>query len=315
MPAGSRLPSIQYPQSRDELQQWLCDRLHIASDVQPAVFGAIDSVLTRHKQLWEAAKDDALQALIAGFVYRIANLQRELSEKQTAASRLSQHFEQLVAELTEKAQRDPKTNLINFPRFTEQLESFLAVEQRSRWCAIGLADIARLKSYNDRLGHAVGDRIIGRVARLLQEQVRSNDLVARKRDAAAVPDLHSRFGGDEFCFLVPRLSRHEMAFDIAERFRDAVERYDWTLEDHRLADDGVRIDVGVVGLQLGRVSERRFIARRLAADLIDRADQLMYRAKHDPVSHIRFERRRIRRGDAVRMPDSARARRAHAREC
>ena len=38
---------------------------------------------------------------------------------------------------------------------------------------------------------------------------------------------------------------------IAERFRDAVERYDWTLEDPRLQVQPVRVDVGVVCLLLG----------------------------------------------------------------
>jgi diguanylate cyclase (GGDEF)-like protein len=301
MHPGRPYPTSQYPQSRDELQQWLCEYLDLAPELQPAVFGAIDSVFTRHKQLWETARGEAMQALSARFVYQIAKLQRRLSEKETAVSVISQYFEQLVADLADKTHRDPKTQLITFPRFTEQLEAFLAVEQRSRWCAIGLADIARLKSYNDTHGHAVGDRIIGRVARLLQEQVRSDDLVSRKPDSAAASELHSRFGGDEFCFLVPRLSGHEKAFTIGERFREAVERYDWSLEDRQLAEHPVRIDVGVVSLCLGRVAERRFIARRLAADLIKCADDLMYSAKNDPVSRIRVERVRIRRGEVVPM--------------
>ena len=299
MHAVRRFRSAPYPQSRDELQRWLRDHLNLAPDLQPAVFGAIDSVFTRHKQLLEAAKEEAIQALSASFVYKIANLQRRLSEKETAVSSIARYFEQLVADLADKAHRDPKTQLLNFPRFTEQLEGFLAVEQRSWWCAIGLADIARLKSYNDTHGHAVGDRIITRVARLLQQQVRSDDLVSRKTEKAPAPELHSRFGGDEFCFFVPRLSGREKAFAIGERFREAVERYDWTLEDRQLAEQPVRIDVGVVGLRLGRVAERRFIARRLAADLIERADQLMYRAKNDPASRIRFEPMRIRQGEVV----------------
>ena len=45
-----------------------------------------------------------------------------------------------------------------------------------------------------------------------------------------------------------------------------MERYDWTLEDERLVAQPVRVDVGVVCLWLGRVADRRFIARRLAAD-------------------------------------------------
>src|SRR5882724_9836057 len=117
----------QYPQSRNELQQWLCEHLNVAPDLQPAVVGAIDSVFSRHKQLWEASKEEAIQAVSARFVYKIATLQRKLSEKETAVSNISQHFEQLVADLADKAHRDPKTKLINFPRFTEQLETFLAV--------------------------------------------------------------------------------------------------------------------------------------------------------------------------------------------
>jgi diguanylate cyclase (GGDEF)-like protein len=299
MHAARRLQAAQYPQSRDDLQRWLCEHLDLAPDLQPAVFGAIDSVFTRHKQLWEASREEAIQALSAGFAYKIANLQRKLSDKETAVSSISQHFEQLVADLAEQPYRDPKTKLLNFPRFIEQLEAFLAVEQRSAWCAIGLADIARLKSYNDTHGHAVGDRIIGRVARLLQEQVRSDDLVSRKPDTAATSEPHSRFGGDEFCFMVPRLSGHDKAFAIGERLRGAVEQYDWTLEERQLAEQPVRIDVGVVGLRLGRVAERRFIARRLAGDLIKRADDLMYSAKNDPARGIRLQRLRIRKGELV----------------
>ena len=70
---------------------------------------------------------------------------------------------------------------MNFGRFTEQLESFLALEQRGRWCAVGLVDITGFKWYNDALGHAVGDRIIERVAQMLREQVRSDDLIAQER--------------------------------------------------------------------------------------------------------------------------------------
>jgi hypothetical protein len=50
---------------------------------------------------------------------------------------------------------------------------------------------------------------------------------------------------------------------------------------------------------LRRVAERRFIARRLAQDLIKRADTLMHKAKNDPVSRVRLEPVRIRMGELV----------------
>jgi diguanylate cyclase (GGDEF)-like protein len=233
----------------------------------------------------------------------------ELSKKDATVNSISRYFEALVADLTDKSHRDPKTQLMNFGRFTEQLESFLALEQRGRWCAVGLVDITGFKWYNDALGHPVGDRIIERVASILREQGRSDDLIAQDRQVSAASgaarglkpskDLHARLGGDEFCFMIPDLAECSRAYAVGERFREAVDRYDWTLEDRRLAAQPVRVDVGLVCLWLGRVADRRFIARRLVADLIQRADQLMYEAKRARASHIFLIKLKIQDGVLV----------------
>jgi len=291
------------PQTRAELQAWVREQLRLAPAVETALLGAIDAVFTRHERLWQESKQEAIQALSAGFADKMTKVKHELSARDATVSSISRYFEQLVADLTDKTHRDPKTKLMNFGRFTEQLESFLALEQRGRWCAIGLVDITAFKWYNDALGHAVGDRIIERVAHLLREQVRSDDLIAQERLDSRSQDLHARFGGDEFCFLIPDLAEYRQAYAIAERFREAVERYDWTLEDRRLAAQPVRVDVGVVCLKLGRVAERRFIARRLASSLITQADKLMYEAKGERASHIYIVRVKVDNGELVRIND------------
>jgi len=293
------------PQTRSELQEWVRVTLNLPSAVESALLAAIDAVFTRHERLWQESKQEAIQALSAGFADKMARVQTELTAKDATVNSISRYFEGLVADLTDKSNRDPKTKLMNFGRFTEQLESFLALEQRGgRWCAVGLVDITSFKWYNDALGHAVGDRIIERVAQILREQARSDDLIAQERlGGPRTKDLHARFGGDEFCFLIPDLADYRQAHTVGERFRDAVERFDWTLEDHRLAAQPPRVDVGVVCLWLGRVAERRFIARRLAADLIQRADKLMYEAKGERASHIYLLRARIENGELVEIPD------------
>ena len=295
--------SEESPQTRGDLQRWVREHLQLPPAALAELMAAIDTVFERHERLWQESKQEAVQALSAGFADKMARVKDELSVKDATVSTISRYFEKLVADLTEKAQRDPKTKLMNFSRFTEQLESFLALEQRSTWCAVGLVDITGFKWYNDALGHSVGDRIIERVAHLLREQARSDDLLAQEH-ANGAKDLHARFGGDEFCFLIPDLDEYHQAYWIAERFREAVERYDWTLEDHRLAVQPVRVDVGVVSLRLGRVAERRFIARRLSAGLIQRADKLMYEAKSERASHIYMERLRVENGDLVEITDS-----------
>jgi diguanylate cyclase (GGDEF)-like protein len=287
------------PQTRNELQAWVRDQLKLPGALEKALLTAIDTVFSRHERLWQESKHEAIQALSAGFADKMARVQTELSTKDATVSSISHYFEALVADLTDKTHRDPKTKLMNFSRFTEQLESFLALEQRGRWCAVGLVDITGFKWYNDALGHAVGDRIIERVAAILREQARSDDLLAQERLGARSQDLHARFGGDEFCFLVPDLAECHQAHAVGERFREAVERYDWTVEDRRLSVQPVRVDVGVVCLWLGRVSERRFVARRLASDLIQHADRLMYQAKNDRASHIYLQRAKVLDGAIV----------------
>jgi diguanylate cyclase (GGDEF)-like protein len=291
------------PQTRNELQSWVRDHLHLPESLETALLTAIDAVFSRHERLWQESKQDAIQALSAGFADKMARVKTELSARDATVSSISRYFEALVADLTDKSHRDPKTKLMNFARFTEQLESFLALEQRGRWCAVGLVDITGFKWYNDALGHAVGDRIIERVAALLREQVRSDDLLAQERPTTQPrsQELHARFGGDEFCFLIPDLDEYSQAHAIGERFREAVERFDWTIEDKRLAVQPVRVDVGVVCMWLGRIAERRFIARRVAADLIQRADKLMYEAKSERANHIYLQRVSIVDGAVLDM--------------
>jgi diguanylate cyclase (GGDEF)-like protein len=296
-------PQLQ-PQTRNELQAWVREQLKLPIAAETSLLAAIDAVFMRHERLWQESKQDAIQALSAGFAEKMADVQTEFSAKDATVSSISRYFEALVADLTDKAHRDPKTKLMNFGRFSEQLESFLALEQRGRWCAVGLVDITGFKWYNDALGHAVGDRIIARVAALLREQARSDDVFAQEPVGPRSKDLHARFGGDEFCFLIPDLAECHQAHAVGERFREAVERYDWTLEDSRLAVQPVRVDVGVVCLWLGAVADRRFIARRLSADLIQRADKLMYEAKSERANHIYLLRARLEDGGIVECLDT-----------
>src|SRR5687768_9244236 len=204
------------PETRSELHQWVRDRLHLAVPQEQALLDAIDSVFLQHERLWQQSKHEAIQAVSAGFTERMNKMRDELSARDATVSSISKYFEELVADLTDRVHRDPKTRLMNFRRFIEQLEAFLALEQRGRWCAVGLVDITSFKSYNDTLGHALGDKIIDRVARLLREQIRADDLIAKESPKDSPErnsqELHARFGGDEFCFLVPDLDHFSAAW-------------------------------------------------------------------------------------------------------
>ena len=297
------IPSVsEAPATRSELHQWV-RQIHLAAHQEHALLDAIDNVFLQHERLWQQSKQEAIQAVSAGFTERMNKLRDELTARDATVSSISRYFEELVADLTDRVHRDPKTRLMNFRRFIEQLEAFLALEQRGHWSAVGLVDIASFKWYNDTLGHALGDRLIDRVARLLREQIRSDDVITQERpDSRAAQELHARFGGDEFCFLIPELDHPRDAWVIAERFRHACESFDWSSEDARLAEKPVRVDVGVVVLRLGTVAERRPIARQLAHELLARADKLMYEAKGTRAEHVHRIGVRIQNGSLVEEP-------------
>src|SRR6185503_302708 len=255
------------PRTMTDLREWVRSALKLDGLEQARLLEAIENVLGNQRQLLEESKHDAIRALTEGFAEKMSRLQGQLMEKDVTVSNIARYFEEVVAGLTDKSHRDPKTKLLNFDWFMERLESFLSVEQRVRWCGVGVVDINSFKWYNDTLGHAMGDRII-------------------ERGGADARDLHARFGGDEFCFLIPDLPGCAEAVEIADRFKHAVEAHDWGREDRRLGARPVRVDVGVVCLHLGPVAERRGVARKLAAELIHRADQLMYDAKSSKADHV-----------------------------
>src|SRR5215217_2291680 len=273
------------PRTTAELRTWVRRRFALSAQRESELFRAIDQVVANQRQLIEESKHDAIRALSEGFATKLEKLQRQLSEKDITVSNIARYFEDVVANLTEKSHRDPKTKLLNFDWFMERVEGYLAVEQRVRWCGVGVVDITSFKWYNDTLGHSVGDKIIEGVARILADQIRSEDFLAVERGTEA-RDLHARFGGDEFCFLIPDLPGCTEAAVIAGRFKASVEGYDWRIEDERLATKPVGVDVGVVCLRLGPVAERRGVARKLAAELIHHADTLMYEAKGQRSTHV-----------------------------
>lgn len=290
-------PARTIPATRADLRQWVHDHLRLPSGQEQALFDALDGVMREHEACWQQSKQEAIQAVSAGFSERLNRMRQELSARDATVSSIARYFEDLIADLTDRVHQDPKTRLLNFRRFIEQLEAFLALEQRGRWCAVGLVDITSFKWYNDTLGHAAGDRVIDRVARLLREQIRADDLVAQEHPGPrAGQELHARFGGDEFCFLIPDLDHSGAACLIAERFRAAVERYDWFAEDAGLGEKPVKVDVGMVCLRLGPVAERRHVARQLAHDLLARADELMYEAKRDDADRIQPVRVHVENG-------------------
>jgi len=147
------------PGTRSDLQQFVRESLHLAAPQEQALLEAIDSVFLNHERLWQQSKQEAIQAISAGFAERMNRMRDELNARDATVSSIARYFEDLVADLTDRVHRDPKTRLMNFRRFIEQLEAFLALEQRGTWCAVGLVDITSFKCTTTRSDTPWGTRL------------------------------------------------------------------------------------------------------------------------------------------------------------
>jgi len=112
----------------------------------------------------------------------------------------------LRRELVRLATTDPVTELCNRAELSGRLEAEVARALRhGHSLSLLMVDIDGFKAINDRAGHAAGDRVLRRLAEALSQ--------LRKCDSAG------RWGGDEFCVLLPETNL-EGSLTAAERLRE-----------------------------------------------------------------------------------------------
>jgi diguanylate cyclase (GGDEF)-like protein len=141
------------------------------------------------------------------------------------------------------AASDPLTGLPNRRRWDEEAARMVArAERTGEPLTVALMDLDRFKAYNDTHGHQAGDRLLKEAAAAWREQLRAGDLLAR-------------WGGEEFAVALPGVTA-EAAAPVLERLRGATP-----------------------GGETASVGAASFVAGATLAELVEEADQALYRAK------------------------------------
>jgi diguanylate cyclase len=123
---------------------------------------------------------------------------------------------------------DSLTGLINHGSWKDLLQlEFGRCQTLARQTSIALIDIDHFKAINDTQGHIVGDRVLKQL---------SNALLASLRDS----DLAGRYGGDEFCVILPNTSTN-LAWEIMEQLRRDVHN----LRDPQLPQVHLTLSIGI----------------------------------------------------------------------
>ena len=157
---------------------------------------------------------------------------------------------------------DGLTNLSN----RKQLDTCLAeeiarAERYGRELSVLLTDVDHFKRINDTYGHLVGDSVLRGIAAVLQERLRPTDRIGR-------------YGGEEFCAILPDTALREAA-TVAEHLRACVQARTLTADEHQVR---VTISIGVADWHPG-----------LSLDaLYGAADAKLYDAKRQGRNRVNF---------------------------
>lgn len=169
----------------------------------------------------------------------------------------------LFNEVRKLAITDSLTGLFNRRHFFEAAEMEMVRSTRyNHPLSLAMIDLDRFKKINDTFGHLAGDIALREVARACQGSLRKVDLIGR-------------FGGEEIVILMPEttLDQAQPAF---ERLRAQVEAMQ--IETPRGMMQ-ITISIGLAGREVGESIT--------TDELLDRADQALYRAKDNGRNQMR----------------------------
>lgn len=196
----------------------------------------------------------ALRHLKARSEFMVTRLEADESKRkglERAYGIAHAHASRAVA-LERMAHEDELTGLGNRRSLDQNLPDMLNAAQLShKTMTVVVLDLDHFKRVNDAFGHAVGDKVLVQIAKILGDQTRVDDLVTRT-------------GGEEFVLALPGMSQTD-AFDMCERLRLRVSDFQWGTIAPNLA----------VTLSAGIACAPAYDA----AALLERADLAMYRAK------------------------------------
>ena len=171
------------------------------------------------------------------------------------------------------ASHDPLTELVNRREFEQRLGHLVSDRRRHEAACALFIDLDHFKQVNDGAGHAAGDTILKKVAKVLHDSVRSGDTVGR-------------LGGDEFAVLLPACSL-DRALLIAEQMRAGIEREGVCDSAPTLR---VTASIGAVEIDTRPLS---------LSQVLEAADQACYAAKHAGRNVVRSAVVQVVGGDAA----------------
>lgn len=159
--------------------------------------------------------------------------------------------------LLEMANRDGLSGLYNHRYFQVHFKSAIQkAKHEQKPLSLIIFDIDYFKYFNDTFGHIAGDRIIKDIGKILQEKVTS-------------PAVAARYGGDEFCVLLPDLEISSV-YATAKNIKDNIESLS--------VKNAEKLPAGKITVTAGIANYPEHT--KTIENLLELADQALYKAKN-----------------------------------
>lgn len=183
-------------------------------------------------------KEDKMMEIVGSYEFKyLALTYNDIYEVNAANETMLRH----------QAEHDPLTGIINRSAFEHLRRLFQA---KASPMALLLVDVDKFKQVNDGYGHEMGDRVLKRVAQLLEESFRNTDYPAR-------------IGGDEFAVIMPDIGPDQ-----------------WGVIEHKVTEMNRRLTCPIDGLpQVSLSVGVAFSPKGFTDDLYRKADLALYEVK------------------------------------